>query len=89
VKPISLPAKIATMRTHQRRYETFAVEPRDAHLLAMIDRVEACLRVARMLARRGRAARPRTRGRRARPQGPRRGTRGTLGYLLLVARREQ
>jgi hypothetical protein len=53
VKPISLPAKIATMRTHQRRYETFAVEPRDAHLLAMIDRVEACLRVARMLARRG------------------------------------
>jgi hypothetical protein len=65
-----------------------AVERRDAELLAMIDRVEARLRVARMLAPPG-EQRDRVReavalARMARDEAGR----GTLGYVLLVARRD-
>ena len=68
--------------------ETIAVERRDAELLAMIDRVEARLRVARMLAPPG-EQRERVReavalARMARDEV----AHGTLGYALLVARRD-
>jgi arsenite methyltransferase len=68
-------------------YETVAVERHDDELLAMIDRVEARLRVARMLALPG-EQRDRIRDavaltRMARVEV----TRGTIGYVLLVARR--
>jgi arsenite methyltransferase len=67
--------------------EPVAVERRDADLTAMIDRVEARLRVARMLAPPG-EQRERVReavalARAARDEV----ARGTLGYVLLVARR--
>jgi arsenite methyltransferase len=68
--------------------ETVAVERRDADLLAMIDRVEARLRVARMLVPSGDQ---RDRVREAVTlAGVARGevARGTLGYVLLVARRD-
>jgi SAM-dependent methyltransferase len=66
--------------------EVIARERRDADLLAMIDRVEARLRVARMLAPAG-EQRERVReaialARLARAEA----RRGSLGYLLLVAR---
>jgi arsenite methyltransferase len=67
--------------------EPIAVARRDGDLLAMIDRVEARLRVARMLAPRG-DQRDRVReaialARAARDEV----ARGTLGYVLIVARR--
>jgi arsenite methyltransferase len=68
--------------------ETIAVERHDTELVAMIDRVEARLRVARMLAPPG-EQRERVReavalARMARDEV----AHGTLGYVLLVARRE-
>ena len=68
-------------------YETVAVERHDDALLAMIDRVEARLRVARMLAppgeQRDRVQEAVALARIARGEV----ARGTLGYVLLVARR--
>ena len=69
--------------------EVLAREHRDADLLAMIDRVEARLRVARMLAPPG-EQRERIReavalARLARAEA----ARGILGYVLLVARRRR
>jgi ubiquinone/menaquinone biosynthesis C-methylase UbiE len=67
--------------------ETVAVEPRDAELTAMIDRVEARLRVARMLVAPG-EQRDRVREAVALSRAARgEVARGTLGYVLLVARR--
>ena len=68
-------------------YETVAAERHDDALLAMIDRVEARLRVARMLAppgeQRDRVQEAVALARIARGEV----ARGTLGYVLLVARR--
>ena len=67
--------------------EPLAVEPHDAELAAMADRVEARLRVARMLARPGqqrdRAAEAATLARMALDAI----ARGSLGYALITARR--
>jgi arsenite methyltransferase len=68
--------------------DPIAVERHDPELLAMIDRVEARLRVARMLAPPG-EQRDRVReavalARMAREEV----SHGTLGYVLLVARRD-
>ena len=69
-------------------YETVAVERHDEALLAMIDRVEARLRVARMLAppgeQRDRVQEAVALARLARHEV----AEGSLGYVLLVARRD-
>ena len=67
--------------------EVVASERRDADLLGMVDRVEARLRVARMLVAAG-EQRDRVREALALVRLARReAERGTLGYVLLVARR--